>query len=125
MSDLDAEVGRMDAYYYGFDETGVGAVDAILSAVAQAGKNWHHTDEWGSPHDWTDDTRSDAQRIQDAADQCAVRIAAHVAAERDVLLAKFEALVDQWPVGDNGQDYRAAVTQCAAAIRDLIKEARA
>jgi len=29
---------RMDAYYYGFSETGVLAIDRILSAVAQAGK---------------------------------------------------------------------------------------
>ena len=124
MSDLDAEVGRMDAYYYSFDETGVGVVDAILSAVAQAGKNWHHTDEWGSPHDWTDDTRSDAQRIQDAADQCAVRIAAHVAAERDALLAMFEALVEfweqEWSPTDSGW-----VESCTRDLRNVIKEARA
>ena len=38
---------RMDAYYYGFDRTGVGLVDAILSAVATAGKGSHHTESWG------------------------------------------------------------------------------
>lgn len=37
---------RMDAYYYGFDETGVSEVDLILSAVACAGKSFHHTDQW-------------------------------------------------------------------------------
>ena len=38
---------RMDAYYYGFDRTGVGPIDAILSAVATAGKGSHHTESWG------------------------------------------------------------------------------
>jgi hypothetical protein len=37
---------RMNAYYYGFERTGVGPVDAILSAVAVAGKGSHHTDGW-------------------------------------------------------------------------------
>jgi len=38
---------RMDAYYYGFTETGVEAIDRILSAVAHAGKGYHHTESWG------------------------------------------------------------------------------
>ena len=37
---------RMDAYYYGFDRTGCGPVDAVLSAVAIAGKGSHNTDGW-------------------------------------------------------------------------------
>lgn len=37
---------RMDAYYYGFEETGVEVVDRILSAVACAGKAYHHTESW-------------------------------------------------------------------------------
>lgn len=41
---------RMDAYYYGFDPTGVRAVDVILSAVACAGKGYHHTDGWTESH---------------------------------------------------------------------------
>lgn len=41
---------RMEAYYYGFERTGVGFIDAILSAVATAGKGAHHTESW-----WTDD----------------------------------------------------------------------
>ena len=43
---LRAPDSRMDAYYYGFDRTGVPAVDAILSAVAYAGKAFHGTDQW-------------------------------------------------------------------------------
>lgn len=38
---------RMDAYYYGFNRTGFGPVDAVLSAVAVAGKGSHHTQSWG------------------------------------------------------------------------------
>jgi len=37
---------RMDAYYYGFTETGDRSLDRILSAVACAGKAYHHTDRW-------------------------------------------------------------------------------
>jgi hypothetical protein len=37
---------RMDAYYYGFEPTGVASIDRILSAVACAGKAYHHTEEW-------------------------------------------------------------------------------
>ena len=55
MSDLTTEVraalpedARMYAYYYAFDRTGIAVVDAILSAVAVAGKGSHHTDGWTS-----------------------------------------------------------------------------
>ena len=37
---------RMDAYYYGFEETGVPEIDKILSAVACAGKTYHNTEDW-------------------------------------------------------------------------------
>jgi len=37
---------RMDAYYYGFDPTNVKEIDLILSAVACAGKLFHHTRDW-------------------------------------------------------------------------------
>lgn len=39
---------RMDAYYYGFDKTGVREIDLILSAVACAGKAHHHTEGWNN-----------------------------------------------------------------------------
>lgn len=48
MSD-DSSKWRMDAYYYGFDATGVPAIDRILSAVACAGKGYHHTEDWTEP----------------------------------------------------------------------------
>lgn len=37
---------RMEAYYYAFNETGVRCIDEILSAVARAGKGYHHTESW-------------------------------------------------------------------------------
>lgn len=37
---------RMDAYYYGFTPTGSPEIDLILSAVACAGKAFHHTEDW-------------------------------------------------------------------------------
>lgn len=43
---LYAPNSRMDAYYYWFDRTGVPAIDAILSAVAYAGKAFHGTHQW-------------------------------------------------------------------------------
>lgn len=39
---------RMDGYYIGFDRTGCDPVDAILSAVAIAGKGSHSTDGWNN-----------------------------------------------------------------------------
>lgn len=37
---------RMEAYYYGFDRTGVAEIDKILSAVAWAGTSFHLTEDW-------------------------------------------------------------------------------
>jgi hypothetical protein len=36
----------INAYYYGFYETGVEPIDKILKAVAAAGKAYHHTMYW-------------------------------------------------------------------------------
>lgn len=46
LSESLPENARMGAYYYEFNRTGVGLVDAILSAVAIAGKGAHHTWDW-------------------------------------------------------------------------------
>lgn len=42
---------RMDAYYFGFEPTGVREIDELLSTIACAGKAYHHTDCWteGTP----------------------------------------------------------------------------
>lgn len=69
---------RMDAYYYGFDKTGVPEIDRILSAVACAGKAFHHTNEWGDdaspyyghvgtcPIDWIQNAANDAAKAWNA-----------------------------------------------------------
>ena len=46
------EEARMDAYYYGFDRTDCGPVDAVLSAVAIAGKGAHNTEDWCERDDY-------------------------------------------------------------------------
>lgn len=63
---------RMDAYYYGFESTGDPDIDRILSAVACAGKAFHHTNQWldncgpcyghkgESPVDWIQNAANDA-----------------------------------------------------------------
>lgn len=65
---------RMMAYHYSFSATGNCEIDRILSAVACAGKAYHHTDCWNdecdpdyghvgiTPIDW----------IQNAANDCAI-----------------------------------------------------
>jgi hypothetical protein len=39
----------MRAYYFSFSPTGVELVDRILSAIAHAGKGYHHTSDWTEP----------------------------------------------------------------------------
>lgn len=63
---------RMDAYYYGFERTGVGIVDEILSAVATAGKHYHSTSEWADDCDLGGP--SEEACIQAAADHAAARL---------------------------------------------------
>ena len=67
---------RLDAYYYGFDPTGNELIDRILSAVACAGKAYHHTEDWHEtvdvpyedflrgecPQDWIQNAANDAMR---------------------------------------------------------------
>lgn len=66
---------RMEAYYYSFAPTGVEAIDRILSAVANAGKAFHHTESWTevdagprdglrgeSPVEWIQNAANDAAK---------------------------------------------------------------
>lgn len=74
---------RMDAYYFGFDRTGVDEIDAVLSAVAIAGKGSHHTESWadsGSAWFYTGreglpDAEGAAELIEETAKQSAQRLA--------------------------------------------------
>lgn len=88
------EDARMDAYYYGFERTGVGFIDAILSAVAIAGKGAHHTESWGSEpwegtpnyfhgHPGLPDGENAVDLIQKAAQQAADAVLALLQKEAD------------------------------------------
>ena len=70
---VDTSPLRMDGYYIGFDQTGVFEIDLILSAIACAGKAFHHTADWGDelppyddrfrgacPLDWIQNAANDA-----------------------------------------------------------------
>lgn len=60
---------RMDAYYYSFEKTGCGQIDEILSAVAKAGKAFHHTQYWGDEHEFNEGEKSFIDLIQEAANK--------------------------------------------------------
>lgn len=67
---------RYDAYYYGFNPTEEDSVNKILSAVAIAGKGYHHTDGWTEEKDdYSDYTGgSYAGWIENSAKECAREI---------------------------------------------------
>ena len=74
---------RMNAYYYSFEPTGCDPVDEILSAVACAGKAYHHTDSWDDPP-WGDpDAPTERDKIQDAANKAAAAFAVVSAGQPD------------------------------------------
>ena len=81
---LRAPDAKMEAYYYGFDYTGEPAVDAILSALAWAGKGWHSTKFWNVPGEpvgynygpfLADREQSPADVIEAAAHEAAAELA--------------------------------------------------
>lgn len=70
---------RMDAYYYGFEQTGVGIIDRILSAVATAGKGSHHTEFWSDENEYVNPSYE--QRIQNAANAAAEQLRSALAVD--------------------------------------------
>ena len=82
---LTAPDSRMNAYYYSFERTGVPEVDAILSALAWAGKGMHSTQNWSDAeynlgYGPFDAGLSYVDVIQAAANEAAGRIRALAAA---------------------------------------------
>lgn len=71
---------RLDAYYFGFDSTGNEDIDRVLSAVACAGKAYHHTSDWtepiAKPYEPTHRGGTCAEWIQNAANDAATKLAA-------------------------------------------------
>ena len=68
---MSEEKLRMDAYYYSFEETGCIEVDRVLSAVACAGKAYHHTEDWNN---FYHGVTSQVDHIQIAANKASERI---------------------------------------------------
>ena len=85
--ELHSPTRRLDAYYYSFNETGSVPIDAILSAVAIAGKSCHNTDRWTEDDEWSrwGVGRSLVDVIQCAANEAAAALL-NAAAERDRLV---------------------------------------
>ena len=104
----DAELVRpMKAYWYDFEPTGVDCIDKVLSAVACAGKAYHHTEYWyeparpygghsgGTPVEWIQNAAKEpSDRIEaliaerDAARDAALEEAAKAAESPDLLVFK-------------------------------------
>ena len=89
--ELHSPTRRLDAYYYSFSETGSVPIDAILSAVAIAGKSCHNTDMWTEDDEWSrwGVGRSLVDVIQCAANEAADALL-DAAAERDRLAEAVE-----------------------------------
>ena len=129
------EEARMDAYYYGFERTDCGPVDAVLSAVAIAGKGSHNTDGWtnrdvygyydkrpGLPanpriDDWTGGSaveliqltaKASAEKVKSLSDDLAALVA-----EVERLRGQIDA-VREHHVPVDANYYAATVTECCS-----------
>ena len=113
--ELHSPTRRLDAYYYSFNETGSVPIDAILSAVAIAGKSCHNTDMWTEDDEWSrwGVGRSLVDVIQCAAYEAAAALL-DAAAERDALAAKVERVTGE--LVDAG--YRQAEDRTSIPMRD-------
>lgn len=118
---------RMDAYYYSFRNTGLAVIDSILSAVATAGKAYHHTEEWGEAGTW-DDKPTHESRIQSAADESATLVRELVAELKTARerIAAFEVGQGNAGVllGRAAEDYDAVVAELKTTRAQLRQVAR-
>ncbi|HET7327866.1 MAG TPA: hypothetical protein VFJ14_11350 [Nocardioidaceae bacterium] len=77
--------------------------------------------EWQESQLWRDDCYlAGHPEDEDCPEHDPILLAEQRGAAR--VKAAVESLIDQWPVGDNGQDYRRAVTQCAQAVRAALAD---
>jgi uncharacterized protein Yka (UPF0111/DUF47 family) len=118
---------RMDAYYYGFDETGCDPVDKVLSAVACAGKAYHHTENWSEEASPWDDHSGETplEWIQKAAQEAADRIEElEDKLEKAVeALEKVQAFVrDLEPHADQGHTLVPALREACEILAELKGE---
>ena len=127
---------RMDAYYYSFGPTGIAIIDRILSAVACAGKSFHHTDCWDEECSPYEHLRGDTVTtwIQNAADDAAdVLRGKNVAAINAELVEALEAalrFLDD-PAGCTSEiamdraKFKAFMERVEADQREAVSKARA
>ncbi len=89
---------RLNAYYYAFDPTGSEDIDRILSAVACAGKAYHHTENWtediAMPYEPSHRGGSCVEWIQNAANDAAANLAA---ARREGVIEGLEIALGLFP----------------------------
>jgi hypothetical protein len=127
---------RLDAYYYSFNETGVPAVDKVLSAVACAGKAFHHTDSWRDDVDFPESYaehlrgRCPMEWIQNAAIDAAKELSTPPVVE-GVSVEALRAMIAKWSersveLGrrqrsdfDSGQDH--AIDAMLDELEKLVK----
>ena len=71
---------RMNAYYFGFNYTGMAPIDKILSAVASAGKAYLSTSDWNDENqNYGHSGETPVDWIQNAADEAMVAVKALIA----------------------------------------------
>ncbi len=117
---------RMNAYYYGFDDTGIDAIDRILSAVACAGKTFHHTECWNDeakPYDGHFG-RTPIEWIQNAADDAAKTLASGPMMPETPSEAVIVAAFTYAGIPDDANDdkYRADFKGLWSAIRSALMQ---
>lgn len=114
---------RMDAYYYAFDRTKIDCIDKILSAVACAGKCYHHTENW--TEDCTDYPHlkggNCAAWIENAAKEAAEKIQA-LESQNERLRGELENIVnakrfDPEHFCDDSQFVDWAISRARAALK--------
>lgn len=129
---------RMDAYYYGFEPTGVASIDRILSAVACAGKAYHHTEDWTAdagerdhlrgttPVEWIQNAANDAAKAHPTPVSAAPGAPGDTDAQRAAWLAdkiaalgdyarEAAAMLQRWPV--SAEEARALLSKAAIQLR--------
>ena len=109
---------RLSAYYYTFEATGCLAVDKILSAVACAGKGFHHTADWQNT---LADGTTFIEHIQEAADNAAAA-RDRLAPVNERLVAALEDMITRFErcmvVGGTDAEFARCATAEARAVLD-------
>ncbi len=108
---------RMDAYYYGFEPTGVREIDLILSAVACAGKAYHHTESWNERDESHEPSPVD--RIQDAANAAARAMLREELSRLRAENERLKVIAGSDPTTATRDDLRRWTAQQHDEIRDL------